>query len=65
MEEIGLKIKNVCFVIIVNVVVFKEDYYYIIVFMKGEIDVSYRREFENLELDKCDGKINKFNFFIY
>lgn len=41
MEEIGLKIKNVCFVIIVNVVVFKEDYYYIIVFMKGEIDVSY------------------------
>lgn len=40
LEEIGLKIKNVLFGIVVNVVVFEEDYYYIIIFMKGEIDNS-------------------------
>lgn len=65
MEETGLKIKNVCFATIVNAVVPKEDYHYITVFMKGEIDVSHQREPENLEPDKCDGKTNKFNSFIH
>ena len=64
LEETGLKIKNVSFATIVNGVVPKEDYHYITIFMKGEIDISHLREPENLEPDKCDGKTNKFNYFI-
>ena len=59
LEETGLKIKNVSLATIVNAVVPKEDYHYITIFMKGEIDVSHIREPENLEPDKCDGKTNK------
>jgi len=55
LEETGLKIKNVSFATTVNAVVPKEDYHYITIFMKGEIDVSHIREPENLEPDKCDG----------
>jgi len=64
LEETGLKIKNVSFATTVNAVVPKEDYHYITIFMKGEIDVSHIREPENLEPDKCDGKTNKFNLLV-
>ena len=56
LEETGLKIKNVSFATIVNAFVPEEDYHYITMFMKGEIDVSHTREPENMEPDKCDGK---------
>ena len=56
LEETGLKIKNVSFATVVNTIVPEEDYHYITVFMKGEIDVSHSREPENTEPDKCNGK---------
>jgi len=36
-------------------VVIEEDYHYITIFMRGEIDTSYMREPKNLEPDKCEG----------
>ena len=36
--------------------VIEEDYHYITIFMKGEIDINYLREPENLEPEKCEGK---------
>lgn len=55
LEETGLKIKNVSFGTVVNAVVSEEDYHYITIFMKGEIDDSHAKEPENLEPDKCEG----------
>ena len=55
LEETGLKIKNVSFATIVNAVVHEEDYHYITIFMKGEIDDSHAKEPENMEPDKCEG----------
>lgn len=62
LEETGLKIKNVSFATIVNAVVPKEDYHYITIFMKGEIDASHIKEPQNLEPDKCDGKTHLLYF---
>ncbi|KAK2547788.1 Nucleotide triphosphate diphosphatase NUDT15, partial [Acropora cervicornis] len=58
LEETGLKIKNVSFATVVNAVVIEEDYHYITIFMRGEIDTSYMREPKNLEPDKCEGMSN-------
>ncbi|CAH3022578.1 unnamed protein product [Porites evermanni] len=55
LEETGLKIKNVSFATAVNAIVVEQDYHYITIFMKGEIDMSHAREPENLEPDKCEG----------
>ncbi|XP_068693140.1 nucleotide triphosphate diphosphatase NUDT15-like isoform X2 [Montipora foliosa] len=55
LEETGLKIKNVSFATVVNAMVIEEDYHYITIFMKGEIDINYLREPENLEPEKCEG----------
>ena len=57
LEETGLRIKNVFFATVVNAVVTEKDYHYVTIFMKGEIDISYVREPENLEPDKCEGKL--------
>lgn len=55
LEETGLKIRNVSFATVVNAVVIEEDYHYITIFMRGEIDTSHMREPKNLEPDKCEG----------
>ncbi|XP_068752572.1 nucleotide triphosphate diphosphatase NUDT15-like [Montipora capricornis] len=55
LEETGLKIKNVSFATVVNAMVIEEDYHYITIFMKGEIDINYLREPQNLEPEKCEG----------
>ena len=59
LEETGLKIKNVSFGTVVNAVVPEEDYHYLTIFMKGEIDNSQAKEPENLEPDKCEGEGRK------
>ena len=59
LEETGLKIKNVSFGTVVNAVVPEEDYHYITIFMKGEIDNSQAKEPKNLEPDKCEGEGRK------
>lgn len=63
LEETGLKIRNISFATVVNAVVTDEDYHYITIFMKGEIDFSHTREPENLEPDKCEGNL-KFLVFV-
>ena len=55
LEETGLKVKNVCFATLVNAVVRDEDYHYITVFMRSEVDLRHQREPINTEPDKCEG----------
>lgn len=63
LEETGVKIKNVSFATAVNAIVVEQDYHYITIFMKGEIDMSHAREPENLEPDKCEGNLRlRFRF---
>lgn len=63
LEETGLKIKNVSFATAINAVVVEENYHYITIFMKGEIDMSHAQEPENLEPHKCKSKFRlRFRF---
>ena len=59
LEETGLKVKNVCFATLVNAVVHDEDYHYITVFMRSEVDLHHQREPINTEPDKCEGTENE------
>lgn len=55
-EETGLTVKNVGFAAVVNSVILKEEYHYITIFMKTEIDTENGiKEPVNTEPDKCEG----------
>ncbi|KXJ25988.1 nucleotide triphosphate diphosphatase NUDT15 [Exaiptasia diaphana] len=55
-EETGLTVKNVGFAAVVNSVILKEEYHYITIFMKTEIDTENGiGEPINTEPDKCEG----------
>ncbi|KAK3733268.1 hypothetical protein QZH41_011122, partial [Actinostola sp. cb2023] len=56
LEETGLTIKNITFATVVNSVILEDDYHYITVFMRAEIDItSAITEPINTEPDKCEG----------
>lgn len=56
MEETGLKLKEVSFAHVNNAVNRPTKYHYVTIFMKGEVDSSYKEEPENTEPDKCEGR---------
>ena len=55
LEETGLSITGVTFDTVINAVIEEEGYHYVVIFMRGEIDLSKQREPENLEPNKCEG----------
>ncbi|KAL3866436.1 hypothetical protein ACJMK2_043732 [Sinanodonta woodiana] len=57
LEETGLQLKNVHYATVVNGVVKEDNYHYVTLFVKGEIDTAVRKEPINREPDKCEGWI--------
>lgn len=56
LEETGLTLTDVEYAGVVNAVEVEKDYHYITLFMKGHVDINNKREPENLEPEKCEGK---------
>lgn len=56
LEETGLAIKNVTFITVVNSIILEENYHYVTIFMKGELETeSGITEPVNTEPHKCEG----------
>ncbi|XP_072307158.1 nucleotide triphosphate diphosphatase NUDT15 [Eucyclogobius newberryi] len=55
LEEAGIHLKGVCFVFVVNSVKLEENYHYVTLMMRGELDRDRSGEPRNMELHKNEG----------
>ncbi|XP_008281356.1 nucleotide triphosphate diphosphatase NUDT15 [Stegastes partitus] len=55
LEEAGLRLVNIRYASVVNCIKLEEQYHYITIFMRGELDKEQSQEPQNLEPEKNEG----------